>query len=169
MQVYTIVENGEQYPTAYATYAEAVQAVKTKHKERLDEEEAWSKDDVSCNELDVPEAKSGPSMLYIEKGIHIEIHRLPVETPPKYSLEDLFLIVSRCSFHVTDKQKNQLFQEISSELEERYSVEREALREAMKIPDLELEEHCIECNSLVEDWDPDEHEDEPVLCSACKK
>lgn len=87
----------------------------------------------------------------------------------EFTLEDLFLIVSRCSFHVTDKQKNQLFQQICGELEERYSVEREALREAMKIPDLKMEEYCIECNSVVEDWDPDEHEDEPVLCAGCKK
>jgi hypothetical protein len=32
----------------------------------------------SCHEVDVPEAKKGPSHLYIEKGIHIEIHKLPI-------------------------------------------------------------------------------------------
>jgi len=165
-RIYTVVENGDAYPLAYSTYKQAVNAVKSKHKETLDEEERWSKlpenqGEISCNEIDVPEAKEGLTRLYIEKGIHIEIHRLPVITQATYTLEDLFTVVARCSFHLTEKQRNQLFQQMCTELEERYSVEHSLLKEAMKIPDLELEEHCTECNTPLP-------EEEEGLCSSCK-
>lgn len=81
MNVYIVVENGDPYGVAYTTYAAAVAAVKLKHKEAIDEELRWIKENhghPGCNEVDVPEASSGLSRLYIEKGIHIEIHRLPV-------------------------------------------------------------------------------------------
>ena len=166
MEVYTVVENGDAYPLAYSTYKQAVNAVKIKHKERLDEDERWSKLPEnkgidSCNEIDVPEAKERLTRLYIEKGIHIEIHKLPIVPQTSYTLEDLFTLVARCSFHVTDKQRNQLFQQICGELEERYSVERAALKEAMKIPDLELEEYCTRCNTPLP-------EEEEGVCDACK-
>ena len=172
MEVYTVVENGDAYPLAYATYKQAVNAVKTKHKEALDEDEERSKlpenqGEVSCNEIDVPEAKEGLTRLYIEKGIHIEIHRLPVITNNTYTLEDLFTLVARNSFHVTDKQRNQLFQQICTELDERYSVERPALREMMNIPELRLEEHCRECNTPVLDYGSEDEVEEPVLCFKC--
>ena len=172
MEVYTVVENGDAYPLAYSTYKQAVNAVKAKHKERLDEDERWSKLPEnkgidSCNEIDVPEAKERLTRLYIEKGIHIEIHRLPIVPQTSYTLEDLFTLVSRNSFHVTDKQRNQLFQQICGELEERYSVERPALREMMNIPELRLEEHCRECNTPVTDYDSEDEVEEPVLCFKC--
>jgi hypothetical protein len=44
MEVYTIVENGDAYPLAFTTYKQAVNAVKAKHKERLDEDEERSKE-----------------------------------------------------------------------------------------------------------------------------
>jgi len=150
MYIYTVVENGEQYLTAYTRYEDAVQAVKIKHKEILAEAEEWShlpenKGLKTCNEIDVPEAKNGPSILYIEKGIHIEIHKIPVETQTTYSLEDIFTVVARNSFHLTKAQRNQLFQHICAELEERYNTRHADLREAMKIPDLTLDENCREC------------------------
>ena len=172
MEVYTVVENGDSYPLAYSSYKHAVNAVKAKHKERLDEDERRSKlpenqGEQSCNEIDVPEAKERLTRLYIEKGIHIEIHRLPIVPQTSYTLEDLFTLVSRNSFHITDKQRNQLFQQICGELEERYSVERAALREMMNIPELRLEEHCKECNTPVTDYDSEDEVEEPVLCFKC--
>ena len=170
MEVYTIVENGDAYPLAFTTYKQAVNAVKAKHKERLDEDEERSNEnqgETSCNEIDVPEAKERITRLYIEKGIHIEIHRLLVVTNTSYTLEDLFTLVSRNSFHVTDKQRNQLFQQICTELEERYGVEHAALREMMNIPELRLEEHCRECNTPVTDYGSEDEVEDPVLCFKC--
>ena len=172
MEVYTIVENGDAYPLAFTSYKQAVNAVKAKHKEILDEDERRSKlpenqGEVSCNEIDVPEAKERITRLYIGKGIHIEIHRLPVVTNTSYTLEDLFTLVSRNSFHVTDKQRNQLFQQICGELEERYGVEHATLREMMNIPELRLEEHCRECNTPVTDYGSEDEVEDPVLCFKC--
>ena len=172
MEVYTIVENGDAYPLAFTTYKQAVNAVKAKHKEMLDEDERRSKlpenqGEQSCNEIDVSEAKERITHLYIEKGIHIEIHRLPVITNNTYTLEDLFTLVSRNSFHVTDKQRNQLFQQICGELEERYGVDHATLREMMNIPELRLEEHCKECNTPVTDFGSEDEVEDPVLCFKC--
>lgn len=172
MEVYTVVENGDAYPLAYSTYKQAVTAVKRKHKEQLDEDEKSLKLPEnqglqSCNEIDVPESKERITRLYIEKGIHIEIHRLHVITNTSYTLEDLFTLVARNSFHVTDKQRNQLFQQICTELDERYSVERAALREMMNIPELRLEEHCKECNTPVLDYGSEDEVEDPVLCFKC--
>lgn len=79
--IYIVVENGDPYPVAYNTYHLAVAAVKLKHKEEIEQELSWLEDNPGqhgCNDIDVPEAISSISRLYIEKGIHIEIHRLPV-------------------------------------------------------------------------------------------
>jgi len=169
MEVYTVVENGDAYPFAFTTYKQAVNEVKRKHKETLDEDERSNEKDgmQSCNEIDVPEAKERITRLYIEKGIHIEIHRLPVITNNTYTLEDLFTLVARNSFHVTDKQRNQLFQQICTELDERYSVERPALREMMNIPELRLEEHCKECNTPIPEQESEDEVEDPVLCFKC--
>ena len=81
--VYIIVENGEAYPNAYAKYASAVDAVKAKHKEYIEEQikmltylediEAMLKD------INVPEnTTTGIFQLYIEKGINISIHKVPI-------------------------------------------------------------------------------------------
>ena len=167
--VYTVVENGDAYPFAFTTYKQAVNEVKRKHKETLDEDERSNEKDgmQSCNDIDVPEAKERITRLYIEKGIHIEIHRLPVITNNTYTLEDLFTLVARNSFHVTDKQRNQLFQQICTELDERYSVERPALREMMNIPELRLEEHCKECNTPIPEQESEDEVEDPVLCFKC--
>jgi hypothetical protein len=82
MDVYIVVENGDPYGVAYTTYAAAVAAVKLKHKEAIEEELRWIEEnnDLGCNDVDVPESATGLSRLYIEKGIQIEIHRLPVKS-----------------------------------------------------------------------------------------
>ena len=64
MNIYVVIENGKGYADAYKTYKEAVDAVKEKHVDDLDNE---------CNELDAEEQQV--TYLYIEKGIHIYIHR----------------------------------------------------------------------------------------------
>ena len=84
--VYSIVENGESYPNAYKTYMSAVFAVKEKHKEYL-EEQLKSLECLEClthienilSDINVPEnVESGKTYLYIEKGIHIFIYKLPI-------------------------------------------------------------------------------------------
>ena len=78
-----MVENGDPYGVAYTTYDAAVAAVKLKHKEAIEEELRWIEENhgyPGCNDVDVPESATGLSRLYIEKGIHIEIHRLPVKS-----------------------------------------------------------------------------------------
>ena len=79
MHIYIVVENGDPYLVAYTTYDAAVAAVKIKHKETLDEDLKYSEEyGESCHEVDVPEAASGETHLYIEKGISIYIYRLPI-------------------------------------------------------------------------------------------
>lgn len=68
---YIIIENGEAYTLAYKTYEEAVQAVKEKYKELLNEE------DILCD-IDVPESITNHTNLYIEKGINIIIQKTPI-------------------------------------------------------------------------------------------
>jgi hypothetical protein len=79
--VYVVVENGDPYNAVYTTYDIAVSAVKLKHKDAIDEELQWIEDNngsSGCNMVDVPENKEGAMYLYIEKGIHIYIYRLPI-------------------------------------------------------------------------------------------
>lgn len=78
--VYAIVENGVAYPKAYTTYAAAVKAANDKHKEELEEqirENPEYKDEV-FSDMNPTENASGATQLYIEKGIIILIHKLPV-------------------------------------------------------------------------------------------
>lgn len=67
MNIYVVIENGKAYADAYKTYKEAVDAVKQKHVDDLEND---------CNELDVEEKPV--TYLYIEKGIHIYIHRYTI-------------------------------------------------------------------------------------------
>jgi hypothetical protein len=80
MNFYVVIENGDPYPFLYRTYNEAVNAVKRKHKDTLDEDVKYAEEfGESIHEVDVVESKVGYTKLYIEKGIHIEIHKLPVD------------------------------------------------------------------------------------------
>ena len=80
--VYVVIENGDPYPFVYRTYKEAVDAVKTRHKECLLRDLKWENVEGmhSVNVIDVPEDKDGPSYLYIEKGVHIYIYNLPIKS-----------------------------------------------------------------------------------------
>ncbi len=78
--VYVIIENGDPYPIAYGTFESAVAVVKARHKETIDEQlkEANGEYDI-CSDLNAPEDKvTGKTYLYVEKGIHIYIYKLPV-------------------------------------------------------------------------------------------
>jgi hypothetical protein len=78
--VYIVIENGESYPTAYKSFWRAALAVKHKHNKILLEElaECGGNPADMCSNVDVPENKSGTTYMYIEKGIHIDIIKLPV-------------------------------------------------------------------------------------------
>lgn len=69
--VYCVVENGTAYEVAYTTYALAVAAVKEKHKDALSRPDAYA-------DVNVIESTSNITYLYIEKGIHIYISKLPI-------------------------------------------------------------------------------------------
>ena len=76
--VYVVVENGELYPTLYATYEKAYAAVTTKYEEELSDEResAASWGGQMASQVDVVEnTDTGTTKLYIEKGIHIIIQR----------------------------------------------------------------------------------------------
>jgi len=75
MFVYVVIENGDAYPCAYTTYDKAAEAVRAKYKQVIDDDTDGI---YSVNDLFTPESPTGISKMYVEKGIHIEIHRLPV-------------------------------------------------------------------------------------------
>ena len=79
---YVIVENGEAHNVAYTSYAAAEAVLKAKYKEILDTELAECEGNVRlmCSDVgQVEENKmTGKTYLYIEKGIHIYIYKLPV-------------------------------------------------------------------------------------------
>ena len=77
--VYVVVENGIPYPIAYTSFACAAAAAKEKHKETVEEQMREADGGTICSELDVPEnTLTGKTYLYVEKGIHIYIHKLPI-------------------------------------------------------------------------------------------
>jgi hypothetical protein len=77
--VYIIVENGDPYSIAYTSFECAVAVVKEKFKETIEIQIKEMHGEPICSELDVPENKLiGVTRLYVEKGIHIIIYKLPV-------------------------------------------------------------------------------------------
>jgi hypothetical protein len=77
--VYVVIENGEPYKVAYTSFDSALAAVKEKHKETLLEQLIEADGGSMCSEVDVSENKlTGKTYAYIEKEIHIYIHKLPV-------------------------------------------------------------------------------------------
>jgi len=81
MFVYVVIENGDPYPNAFTSYEKAAEAVRAKFKSQVDEDIYWlgQGEMDSVNDLFTPESPTGVSKMYVEKGIHIEIHRLPVK------------------------------------------------------------------------------------------
>jgi hypothetical protein len=77
--VYIVVENGEPYKLAYTSFDSAAAAVKEKHKEEVEAQLREANGGPICSDLDAPENKvTGKTYLYVEKEIHIYIHKLPV-------------------------------------------------------------------------------------------
>lgn len=81
--IYVIVENGYIYPMAYKNYKSAMEFVKQKHRNYLEEQikDLYDLEMVESvlADINVPEnIETGISKLYIEKGINIEIHKLPI-------------------------------------------------------------------------------------------
>ncbi len=75
--VYVVIENGKPYIIAYTSFESAKHAVIEKFKQEL-EEQALNGYPIP-SEVDVPENKvSYKTYLYIEKEIHIYIHKLPI-------------------------------------------------------------------------------------------
>jgi hypothetical protein len=77
--VYVVIENGEPYKNVYTSFDSAVATVKEKHTEKIADEMRVSNGYSICSEIDVPEdILTGNTYLYIEKGIHIYIYKLPI-------------------------------------------------------------------------------------------
>jgi hypothetical protein len=77
--VYVIIENGKPYPIAYKSFECASTVVKEKHKDTYMEQIREADGGSICTELDVPEnILTNKTYLYIEKEIHIYIHKLPI-------------------------------------------------------------------------------------------
>jgi len=76
--MYVVIENGDPYESLYTTYAAAAAAVKEKYQATIDEQLAEAEGYPICSEIDLPEDESGKTYLYIEKGIHIYVYRLPI-------------------------------------------------------------------------------------------
>ena len=82
--IYIVVENGEPYLTSYKNYKSAVDAVKEKHKQYLEEQirELNDLDMIESTLADVNVSENiekNMTQLYIEKGINIEIYKLPIK------------------------------------------------------------------------------------------
>jgi hypothetical protein len=81
--IYIIVENGEAYPMSYKNYKSAIISVKEKHREYLEEQikelHCLNMIENLLANINVPEnIETGISKLYIEKGINIIIHKIPI-------------------------------------------------------------------------------------------
>jgi archaellum component FlaG (FlaF/FlaG flagellin family) len=79
MNVYIVVENGAPYPTAFGTYKTAAEAVFTRHANTIVQQmadDSQNADDI-LNDVTPVENPMGITYIYIEKGIHIYIYRLP--------------------------------------------------------------------------------------------
>ena len=82
--IYIVVENGKPYPVAFKNYKSAVKAVREKHKEYLEEQikELHELDMIKSVLADInvsENTEKNMTQLYIEKGINIEIHKLPIK------------------------------------------------------------------------------------------
>ena len=77
--VYVVIENGEPYKNVYTSFTFAKAAVKEKHAEEIAEQIRVSNCYHICSKIDVQEdILSGNTYLYVEKGIHIYIYKLPI-------------------------------------------------------------------------------------------
>ena len=84
--VYVVVENSDQeppggglYPTAFKTFEEAKAFAIGNYQVELDQQTEELGDNSAMQDVDVPESETGITNLYIEKGIHIYIHKISVK------------------------------------------------------------------------------------------
>ena len=75
--IYIVVENWIPYPAAYLTYVDAANAVKERYGKCV-EAQIEECGGMTESVIDAPEDTSGVTRLYVERGINIEIHRLPI-------------------------------------------------------------------------------------------
>ena len=87
MFVYVVVERSDEesdgggvFPSAYDTFEKAKAAAISKHQSTIDEQLEETGDNSIMKDIDVSESKTGFTHIYIEKGINIFIHKLPVKT-----------------------------------------------------------------------------------------
>ena len=77
--VYVVIENGDPYENVYTSFVSAAEAVNQKYAEEIAEQIRDSNGYPICSEIDVPEdILTGKTYLYVEKGIHIYIYKLPI-------------------------------------------------------------------------------------------
>lgn len=84
--VYIVVENSDEeppgggvFPTSFKTFKEAKAAAIGKYQEELNRQMEELGDSSVMNSVDVVESETGFTSLYIEKGINMYIHKLPVK------------------------------------------------------------------------------------------
>ena len=82
--VYVVIEP-EVNPVAFATFADAKASIIENYREELEFQEQEAEGWPIASDVDVAESPSGVTYLYIEKGIHIYIYRLPI-IPPSESM-----------------------------------------------------------------------------------
>lgn len=76
--VYVVIENGIPYANVYTSFASAAATVKEKYAEEIAKQIKEAEGYPICSEIDVPEdIVTGKTYLYVEKGIHIYIYKLP--------------------------------------------------------------------------------------------
>jgi hypothetical protein len=78
-EIYIIVEDNQAYPYAYTNYKDALGAVKRKYHDLLNNNDEDTDNDIN----EIPEnenTKSHVTELYIEKGININIFKIPVKS-----------------------------------------------------------------------------------------
>ena len=78
MFVYVVIENGDPYENVYLSFASAVAKVKEKYQKTIDEQINEQGGGPICSEIDTLEdTLTDKTYLYVEKGIHIYIYKLP--------------------------------------------------------------------------------------------
>jgi hypothetical protein len=77
--VYIVIENCEPYENVYTSFASAMVAVKEKYGEEIAEQIRDSHGYPICSDIEVQEdILTGKTYLYVEKGIHIYIYKIPI-------------------------------------------------------------------------------------------
>jgi hypothetical protein len=85
--VYIVIENSDEepaggglFPETYTSFESARAVVIAKYKDELNHQTEEANGYPLASEVNVPESKTGLTMLYIEKGYNFYIHKLPIKT-----------------------------------------------------------------------------------------